>query len=146
MKVLVDTSVWSLALRRKTGDLNVHERSVTDHLAELVKDDRVALIGPIRQELLSGIRSRTTFDRLRQRLREFDDESLMLEDYETAAEIGNSCRAAGVAGSPNDFLICACAQRRKFEIFTTDRDFARYAAVIPLMLHTWDPMVPDQGR
>ena len=138
MKVLVDTPVWSLALRRKPGDLTSQERRLTHRLAELIEDDRVAVIGPVRQELLSGIRSDIVFDRLKQRLRAYDDERLTSEDYESAAEIGNTCRAAGIAGSAIDFLICAVTQRRGLSIFTTDRDFARYATVVRLALHTVD--------
>ena len=142
MKVLVDTSVWSLALRRKPGDLNHHERHLTQRLAELIEDDRVVVIGPIRQEILSGIRSPVVFDRLRRRFRAYDDEALTAEDYESAAEIGNRCRAAGISGSAIDFLICAVTERRELSIFTTDRDFARYAATIPLKLHTGEAKSP----
>ena len=136
MKVLVDTSLWSLALRRKPGNLTQQEQRLTQRLTELIEDDRVAVIGPIRQELLSGIRSEVVFDRLKRRFRAYDDEPLTSEDYESAAEIGNTCRAAGISGSAIDFLICAVTQRRDLSIFTTDRDFARYAAVVSLTLHS----------
>jgi predicted nucleic acid-binding protein len=135
VKVLVDTSVWSLALRRKPVDLTAHERRLIQHLADLIKDDRVVMLGPIRQELLSGIRSADTFERLKRRLREYDDEPLTMEDYEFAAETANTCRAAGLAGSTIDFLICAVTLGRDLRILTTDRDFERYAGTIPLKLH-----------
>ena len=77
-------------------------------------------------------------------LRVYDDEPLTSEDYESAAEIGNTCRAAGISGSAIDFLICAVTQRRGLSIFTTDRDFARYAAVVSLTLHTVDASPPRQ--
>jgi predicted nucleic acid-binding protein len=111
VKVLVDTSVWSLALRRKPGDLTHQEQRLTQRLTELIEDDRVVVIGPIRQELLAGIRSEVVFDRLRRRLRAYDDEPLTSEDYESAAEIGNTCRAAGISGSAVNFLICAVTER-----------------------------------
>jgi len=142
VKVLVDTSVWSLALRRKPGDLTHQEQRLTQRLTELIEDDRVVVIGPIRQELLSGIRSEVIFDRLRRRLRAYDDEPLTSEDYESAAEIGNTCRTAGISGSAVDFLICAVTERRGLSIFTTDRDFARYAAVVSLTLHPVDASPP----
>jgi hypothetical protein len=47
----------------------------------------------------------------------------------------NLCRTRGIAGSAVDFLICAAAQRRGWEIFTTDRDFERYARVLGLKLY-----------
>ncbi len=135
MKVLVDTSVWSLALRRRPADLSAEERRLADQLADLIRDDRVVMIGPIRQELLTGIRSSSTLDQLKRRLREYDDEPLVADDYESAAEIGNACRAAGISGSSVDFLICAATGRRGLAIFTTDRDFLRYSKAIPLTLY-----------
>ena len=46
----------------------------------------------------------------------------------------NLCRAQGLAGSAIDFLICAVAQRRKWHILTTDRDFERYGRVLGVRL------------
>jgi len=144
VKILVDTSIWSLALRRKPGDLGHHEQRLTEHLTELIEDDRVVMIGPIRQELLSGIRTSAAFERLKGRLRAYDDEPLTPDDYESAAEMGNTCRAAGISGSSIDFLICAVTRRRGLAIFTTDRDFSRYAAAVPVKLHAIDAARPGQ--
>jgi len=135
MKVLIDTSVWSLALRRKEKELHGRERGLIEELGELVREGRVTVIGPVRQELLTGVRSEKAFARLRDRMRLFPDEILTAEDYEEAAKMSNRCRAAGVAGSPVDFLICSTATRRELAIFTTDRDFDRYSKHIPVSLH-----------
>jgi hypothetical protein len=78
MKVLVDTSVWSLAFRRRRGA----ETPVVQELRSLVGEGRVAMIGPIRQELLSGIRSAESFERLRDHLRPYPDEQLDSADFE----------------------------------------------------------------
>jgi predicted nucleic acid-binding protein len=131
MKVLVDTSVWSLALRRqkRRDDPTVQE------LRSLVDEGRVAMIGPIRQELLSGIRTFDDFQRLRDHLQPFQDESLETADFERAAEHFNTCRARGVQGSNTDFLICAVAERRNLPILTTDSDFTRFARILPIALH-----------
>ncbi len=51
--VLVDTSVWSLALRRKPEHLSPREQLLVAEWSELVREGRVQMIGPIRQELLS---------------------------------------------------------------------------------------------
>jgi predicted nucleic acid-binding protein len=139
MMVLVDTSVWSLALRRKPGHLSARERRLTEALAELIREGRVQLVGPVRQELLSGIREEAQFRRLRDYLRAFPEQSLRAEDYEEAAQMNNRCRSRGVAGSAIDFLICAAAQRRGWSIFTADRDFQNYAATLPLRLHGESP-------
>ena len=130
MKVLVDTSVWSLALRRRAP-----AHLAVDELRHLIADGRVAMIGPIRQELLSGLREPAAFTRLRDHLRAFADEPLSGGDYERAAEHFNTCRRAGVQGSNTDFLLCALAERRPFPILTTDADFGRYAALLPVTLH-----------
>jgi predicted nucleic acid-binding protein len=135
MMVLVDTSVWSLALRRKQADLSPAEEDLKNSLRELVRDGRAQIIGSVRQELLSGIRVEETFRRVRDALRAFDEPRLRIQDYEEAARISNTCRARGIAGSSVDFLICAVAQLRDWEVFTTDRDFARYSKVLRLRFH-----------
>jgi predicted nucleic acid-binding protein len=61
MKVLVDTSIWSLALRR-SASISEKEQALINELIELINEVRVALIGPIRQELLSGISNQTQFE------------------------------------------------------------------------------------
>jgi len=134
MMVLVDTPIWSLALRRKSADLSSSEESLTRALAELVREGRAQLIGMVRQELLSGIREPEKFDRLRDYLRAFDDIHLDRADYEEAAQFNNRCRNRGIAGSPIDFLICAVADRRRWQIFTTDTDFENYQKVLGLQI------------
>src|SRR6476660_3859131 len=106
MNVLVDTSVWSLALRRTDP---VHPARLL--LQELVLDGRAAIIGPVRQELLSGVKIATHFETLRAKLRAFTDIELQIEDHEEAARFFNKCRTNGIQGSNTDFLICAVAAR-----------------------------------
>lgn len=132
MKVLVDTSVWSMALRRR----GARNDSVTSALASLVEDGRAVIIGPIRQELLSGIKERAQFERVREHLRAFADVAVTTEDYEEAAAFFNQCRDRGIQGSNTDFLICAVAVRKGFSIFTNDDDFAHFASVLPISLHS----------
>lgn len=104
-------------------------------LRELVREGRAQLAGPVRQELLSGIRGEAVFRRLRDYLRAFDDPQLQVADYEEARPHGNACRARGIAGSPIDFLICALAYLRSWQIFTTDHDLANYSQALPLNLY-----------
>lgn len=132
MKVLVDTAVWSLALRRRSAS---HDESLRSELASLIEEGRVAIIGPVRQELLSGIRDVAQFDHLREHLRAFPDTETTVNDYEEAASLYNRCREKGIQGSNTDFLICAVAVRNQFSIFTTDADFVHFAKVAPLVLH-----------
>jgi predicted nucleic acid-binding protein len=136
MNLLVDTPVWSLALRRKHADLSPREEQITQALKEVIRDGRARLVGVVRQELLSGIREEERFRKLRDYLRAFDDPALETGDYEEAAQMHNRCRARGIAGSAIDFLICAMASRRNWQIFTTDQDFERYGRVLGMKLYS----------
>ncbi len=137
MKVLVDTSVWSLALRRPTGSaLSVEQQATVNALADLVRDGRAVLMGAIRQELLSGIKTSRQFDLLRERLTAFDDLALPTTVFEAAAQAFNTCRTNGVQGSNTDFLICAAAQHHQLPIFTLAGDFVHYQRWLPLQLYT----------
>ena len=131
MNVLVDTSVWSLALRRNSPRGTPAEME----LVELIREGRVLMLGAIRQELLSGIRSNEQFKKLRDGLRAFSDIVLEEADYEEAASCFNRCRAKGVQGSNTDFLICAVAIGRNATVLTTDDDFEGFARVLHLNLH-----------
>ena len=131
MKVLVDTSVWSLALRRGKQSLF----APAQELRQLIQDHRVQMIGPIRQEILSGIRNIAQFNKLRKHLESFPDLPILTDDYVQAAKLFNLCRSKGIQGSNTDFLICAVAVRNKFSIFTTDKDFERFLKHIKIILH-----------
>ena len=131
MNILVDTSVWSLALRRR----RLIEAPEIAELAELVREGRVSLLGPVRQELLSGITEEKQYAVLRDHLRAFPDVELDPGDYEDAAVFFNRCRSRGVQGSNTDFLICATAARRQLGILTTDADFRHFAKLLPIHLH-----------
>jgi len=136
VNVLVDTSIWSLALRRKSQDLNPAERAAVAELTYLIKEGRARIIGLVRQELLSGIKTSSQYEKLRAVLRSFPDEPIATADHEAAAKAGNECRAQGVAVSVSDILIGAIAMARDWSIFATDPDFKAYARILPLKLHT----------
>ena len=136
MNVLVDTSIWSLALRRKTQDLNATESAAVAELSNLIKEGRTRIIGVVRQELLSGIKTSSQYEKLRAILRSFPDEPVATADYEAVAKAGNECRAKGVAVSVSDILICAIAIARDWSVFAADPDFKAYAKILPLRLHT----------
>jgi predicted nucleic acid-binding protein len=135
VQVLVDTSVWSLALRRRTEALNPVEKQIVAELAALIDEGRAELIGPIRQEILSGVREPAQYSRLLEHLSSFRDAPVETTDFEAAATLSNRCRGAGVAGSPVDFLICAVALQRKWAIFTADQDFRLYSRILGVKLH-----------
>jgi predicted nucleic acid-binding protein len=135
MNVLVDTSVWSLALRRKSENLNATEKFIVAELSELVREGRARLIGLVRQELLSGIKTTEQYEKLRLHLRSFPDEPIDTSDHEEAAKAGNRCRGKEIVVSIVDILLCAVAIKREWAIFTTDPDITNYVKVLPISIH-----------
>jgi predicted nucleic acid-binding protein len=131
MKVLVDTPVWSYALRSQ----NKKYQSEINELTFLIRDQRALIIGPIRQEILSGYSDLRKFKKLKEKLSYFDNTPILNSDYELAAEFCNKCRTKGVQGSHTDFLICAMACRLDVPIFTTDNDFRQYQQIISTKLY-----------
>lgn len=132
MNILVDTSIWSLVLRRGGS----RDHIVIEDLSELIKELRVQIIGPIRQEILSGIKSKVQFEELRSYLSAFPDLPLETSDFEKAAEFFNLCRRKGIQGSNTDFLICSVAHRRGLEIFTSDNDFLDFQQHLSIKLYS----------
>ena len=132
MKIIVDTCIWSQAFRRKKSASS----SVIQELEKLINDFKVQMIGPIRQEILSGIRSASQFAILKNHLQSFPDIPILTEDYETAAEFFNLCRSKGIQGSNIDFLICAVAVRNNYLLFTIDNDFQLYSKYLPIKLYS----------
>jgi predicted nucleic acid-binding protein len=135
LNVLVDTSVWSLSLRRSRGDLSVVERSLVAELTELIAEGRACLMGIVRQEILSGIRNPAQFEILKALLRTFPDVLIDTVEYEAAALASNQCRKRGVNVTVVDTLICATAAARGWAIFTADADFEHHARILPIQLH-----------
>jgi predicted nucleic acid-binding protein len=129
MKVLVDTCVWSQALRHKNPN-----QIFIRKLSELIDENRVVIIGPIRQELLSGIGDLEQFKKLRNQLKAFEDISLETKYFVKAAEFSNICRKKGVQRATTDFLICSVSHILDVFIFSTDDDFKQYQKYLPIRL------------
>ena len=129
--ILVDTPIWSEAMRRVKGSGNP---AVLNSLSELIVHKSAILIGSVRQELLSGIGDANLFARIRERMEIFQDFVPDSDDYILAAELENQCRRSGVKGSNVDMLICAVSIHHGMEIFTLDKDFDHYAKAIPIRL------------
>ena len=131
---LVDTCVWSLALRRSRKDLNPHERYIVFALRDLIAAGKAKTVGPIRQELLSGISSLALFEDLQEYIESLPDVPLTNDIWTLAAQYFNTCRANGIAPAAIDMTICAAAVAHALPIFTSDPDFTRYATVLPVKL------------
>jgi predicted nucleic acid-binding protein len=126
MRLLVDSCVWSLSLRRKHGAvLSKDEQSMVAALNEGIRSGRVVIIGPIRQEILSDLRKPAQFERLRSSLDAFPDEPLTTSHYEEAARLFNLCRGNGVQCGPIDMLICAVALENNWSVLTNDEGLKR---------------------
>lgn len=132
MKILVDTSIWSLALRRSP----VQNQNIKMELSEIIKEVRVQMIGPIRQEILSGIKSKKQFNDLKKYLSSFPDLNIETKDYEQAADFYTVCRSNGIQGSNTDFLMCSIAMNNDLEIYSNDKDFENYQKYLSIKLYT----------
>ena len=134
MKVIVDTPIWSLAFRRK--EIDKANNKAINNLINLIRDARIAIIGSIRQEVLSGISNKNKFYEIQSKLSIFPDYNVQTSDHEFAAECSNECRRNGIQGSHTDFLICAVAIKNDWEIFTEDADFFGYKRYLPIKIYT----------
>lgn len=130
MSVLVDTSVWSMALRR---DRPPPTREI-DALEAAVERGDVCLLGVILQEVLQGFPHVDRARRLVEHLSPFPLLSMDRADYIYAAEIRNRCRAKGLAISTIDAQIAASAISHRCALLTVDRDFLGLARHFPLRL------------
>lgn len=131
MKVLVDSCAWSLVLRRRDKTvLSREEQLIRDALTGAIQDGTVVMIGPIREEVLTGIRDPAQFEQLRTRLAAFRDEPLTTAHFEEAARLFNLCRSRGVECGATDILICAVAVERGWSILTYDQGLERCRQVL----------------
>ena len=132
MDLVVDTSVWSLVLRRpKVDDDDPHVRAFRWHLES---GDGIFLVGNILQELLDGLRSTKQFDRLVALLDPYPLLDLDRQTYVAAARLQSQCRSKGVNAGPIDFLISAACCQQGFPLLTADKDFSGIAAYCDLLL------------
>ena len=132
MNVIVDTSIWSLAFRRKGYSEN---NIIINNLIALIRNTQIEIIGSIRQEVLSGISDRNKFYEIKNKMSVFMDYVVQTSDYEFAAECSNKCRINGIQGSHTDFLICAVAIKNDWAIFTEDKDFLEYEKYLPIKIY-----------
>jgi predicted nucleic acid-binding protein len=124
--VLIDTNIWSTYLRRNAPE----DYQLRFNLELLVQEGRVVFIGPIRQEVLSGIKDLKKFNLLKEYLSAFDDDVIYTHEYELAAKVTNDCIAKGIAISSIDAIIASVVHKKEWELYTRDKDFDRYIKVI----------------
>lgn len=129
--VLVDTSVWSLAFRRKT-----HVSSAQANLLrELIEQgDTIYTTGIIIQELLSGVRDVSQFDALLDKMTSFSVLEPRADTYIEAARLSNLCRSKGIMASSIDLLITSICIEHGVYLLTADTDFKHIQKVCDLKL------------
>lgn len=126
--VRIDTCMWSSALRGKKPK----EIGVAQQIAQLIDENRVRIIGPIREEVLCGYSDRRQYEKLKAKQQHFPNEPIADSDYEVAAEYSNLCRTKGMQGSHIDFLICAVSVSLGMSIYTDDKEFLHYPEFLPI--------------
>ena len=134
MSLLVDTSVWSLALRRD-GELQTPE--VVALRNALLGTDQVFSTGLVLQELLQGFAGHKARDSIVERFTALAFVEPDRQDYIDAAEIRNACRRHGVQIGTIDALLIQLAKRHDLQILTTDNDFR--LASLRVEFRLWGP-------
>jgi len=125
VNLVVDTSVWSLVLRRpRVDEANPLVRAFRAHLEA---KDGLFLVGNILQELLDGLRSKKDFDRLVRCLEPFPLIPLERQTYIAAADLRQHCRSKGIHAGAIDCLIAAACVDQGYPLLTADRDFVHIA-------------------
>ena len=133
-RLLVDTSVWSLAYRR---DAPPNIPQVTVLRAALVGGELVAIAGMVLLELLRGFIPPVAQERILSDLAPLELIEPTRDDYIEAARLANTCRQAGVQLGSVDALLAQLAIGNDLELLTTDRDFENAAKLVPLRI--WQP-------
>lgn len=132
MNLIVDTSVWSLFLRRKHQDPdNIFVKKLRNHLEQ---HDEIHMVGLILQELLDGIKVPKHFNVLVKYFKPFPIIKQTREDYIEAARLKNKCRSRGITAGTVDFLITSVCIQRNYPLLTSDNDFNHIALHSDLML------------
>ena len=132
---IIDTSVLSLAYRRRVKASP--EPPLVQTFRRLIEEDLpMAIPGIVLQELLSGVRTPSEFERLQELMSGFPLVIATREDHVGAAKIANACHRAGIAASTVNCLIASMAVAAKSQLFTSDDDFERIAPHCGLELFT----------
>lgn len=134
MRLLVDTSVWSLALRR---DASATEPEVHQLKDALLGADVVVTTGLVLQELLQGFSGPKARAQIIERFSALPLLQPDREDHVAAAELRNTCRRAGVQIGTIDALLAQLCIRHELTLLSTDNDFKLAAA--QCSLRVWAP-------
>ncbi len=134
MTLLVDTSVWSLALRR---DAPARSAEVEALRAALSNGQPLLTTGLVLQELLQGFSGPKDRAGIIERFGAIPLVSPDRQDHIDAAALRNVCRRAGVQIGTIDAILAQLCIRHELTMLTTDKDFAGIAA--HSSLRVWKP-------
>lgn len=134
MSLLVDTSVWSLALRRDVPVDVAEVRVLGDALSG---GESVAVTGVILQELLQGVVPARVRTQITRTFAALEYLSPSRQDHIAAADLRNTLRSRGVQVGTIDALIAQVARAGGHTLLTTDQDFHLAAEHVELRL--WRP-------
>ncbi len=134
MSLFVDTSVWSLALRRNSPDDAPEPGRLREALASR---EAVYTTGIVLQELLQGFRGPTARDSIVERFASLPMIMPDRDDHVAAADIRNACHRRGVQLGTVDALLVRLCLHHDLELLTTDGDFHHAARHTPLQI--WRP-------
>jgi predicted nucleic acid-binding protein len=115
--VLIDTSVWILALRKSPSPL------VKDEVEHLLAENRVAIVPLIRLELLGGTKSVNDFNRLKSRLDALHQIPANEANWELATQLSFKLRQQGKVIPYTDILIGAAGIITSCLLLHADRHF-----------------------
>ncbi|NMD06794.1 MAG: PIN domain-containing protein [Phyllobacteriaceae bacterium] len=133
MTLFVDTSVWSLALRR---DVPPDVPEVAAVMQALASESAIVSTGLVLQELLQGFSGPKQAEALIERFRSLPFVSPDRADHIAAAQLRNTCRKRGVQVGTIDALLAQLCIRHELTLLSTDRDFRDIARVEP-RLQLW---------
>ena len=131
MTLLVDTGVWSLALRR---DGTVEAKEVIALREALDGADSVVTTGLVLQELLQGFSGPKANEAIIERFGALPLIQPDRQDHVAAAEVRNVCRRAGVQIGTIDALLVQLCGRYDMTLLSSDKDFANAARHVPFRL------------
>ena len=127
----MDTSVWSLALRR---DSTARGPEVERLREALRGGETVHTTGLVLQELLQGFRGPRAKTRIVERFAALAMITPAREDYVAAADLRNDCRRHGIQTGTIDALLAEICIRHGLVMLSTGQDFAHMAARTKLVL------------
>jgi len=125
----VDTSVWSLALRRDETPSAPEVKALGEALDQ---GDLVFTTGFVLQELLQGFKGPKAWDAIIHRFASLPFLVPDRADYIEAAGVRNECRRKGVQVGSVDALFAQLCLTNDLTMLTVDHDFHRIADVLPL--------------